>query len=135
MKYFPDGVFTEQAFYRADIAAQAVLEEAISAYPRSQWKKAYGASGTVGAVAEILELAGFPHGEITLDGLDWLVKCLVRSGTASKVQLEGLKDDRRAVIGGGVSILRALMTILQVDTLHVAQGALRHGVLFEMAWP
>ncbi len=132
MKYFPDGVFTEQTFYRADIAAQAVLEEAISAYPRSQWHKAYGASGTVGAVAEILELAGFPHGEITLDGLDWLVKCLVRAGTANKVQLEGLKDDRRAVIGGGVSILRALMTILKIDTLYVAQGALRHGVLYEM---
>lgn len=132
MKYFPDGVLTEQTFYRADIAAQAVLEEGISAYPRSQWSKAYGASGTVGAVAEILEFAGFPHGEITLDGLDWLVKCLVRSGSASKVQLEGLRDDRRAVIGGGVSILRALMTILQVDTLYVAQGALRHGVLYEM---
>jgi exopolyphosphatase/guanosine-5'-triphosphate,3'-diphosphate pyrophosphatase len=132
MKYFPEGVFTEQAFYRADIAAQAVLEEAISAYPRSQWNKAYGASGSVGAVAEILELAGFPQGEITLDGLDWLVKCLVRAGTAGKVQLEGLRDDRRAVIGGGISILRALMTILQVETLHVAQGALRHGVLYEM---
>jgi len=132
MKYFPDGLFTEQTFYRADIAAQAVLEEAISAYPRRQWHKAYGASGTVGAVAEILEFAGFPDGEITLGGLDWLVKCLVRSANANKVQLEGLRDDRRAVIGGGVSILRALMTILQVDTLHVAQGALRHGVLYEM---
>ena len=132
MKYFPDGVFTEQTFYRADIAAQAVLEEAISTYPRSQWRTAYGASGTVGAVAEILQLAGFPEGQITLDGLDWLVKCLVRAGTASKVQLEGLRDDRRAVIGGGVSILRALMTILHIDTLHVAQGALRHGVLYEM---
>jgi exopolyphosphatase/guanosine-5'-triphosphate,3'-diphosphate pyrophosphatase len=132
MKYFADGVFTEQTFYRADIAAQAVLEEAVSAYPRDQWRMAYGASGTVGAVAEILQLAGFPEGQITLDGLDWLVKCLVRAGTASKVQLEGLRDDRRAVIGGGVSILRALMTILQIDTLHVAQGALRHGVLYEM---
>ncbi len=132
MKYFPSGEFTEQAFYRAEIAAQAVLEEALSTYPRHQWDKAYGASGTVGAVADILALAGFPQGEISLDGLDWLVKCLVRAGQASKVQLEGLKEDRRAVIGGGVSVLRALMTLLQVSTLHVAQGALRHGVLFDM---
>jgi len=132
MKYFPTGDFTEQAFYRAEIAAQAVLEEALTVYPRSQWQKAYGASGTVGAVAEILALSGFPEDEISLDGLNWLVKCLVRSGNANKVQLEGLKDDRRAVIGGGVSILRALMTLLHIDTLHVAQGALRHGVLFEM---
>jgi exopolyphosphatase/guanosine-5'-triphosphate,3'-diphosphate pyrophosphatase len=132
MKYFPKGEFTEQAFYRAEIAAQAVLEEALSAYPRSQWTIAYGASGTVGAVADILVLAGFPEGEITLAGLDWLVKCLIRAGHASKVQLEGMKEDRRAVIGGGVSVLRALMTLLQISTLHVAQGALRHGVLFEM---
>ena len=132
MKYFPSGEFTEQAFYRAEIAAQAVLEEALSTYPRHAWSKAYGASGTVGAVADILALAGFPDGQITLDGLDWLVKCLVRAGQASKVQLEGLKEDRRAVIGGGVSVLRALMTLLKIETLHVAQGALRHGVLFEM---
>ncbi len=132
MAYFPNGDFTEQAFYRAEIAAQAVLEEALTAYPRNQWNKAYGASGTVGAVAEILALSGFPEEEISMSGLDWLVKCLVRSGNASKVQLEGLKDDRRAVIGGGVSVLRALMTLLKIDTLHVAQGALRHGVLFEM---
>ncbi len=132
MKYFPTGEFSEQTFYRAEIAAQAVLEEALTAYPRHQWKKAYGASGTVGAVAEILAFAGFPADQITMDGLDWLMKCLVRSGNASRVQLEGLKDDRRAVIGGGVSILRALMSLLKIDTLHVAQGALRHGVLFEM---
>ena len=132
MKYFPAGEFSEQTFYRAEIAAQAVLEEAITAYPRTHWKKAYGASGTVGAVAEILAFAGFPEGEISMDGLDWLMKCLIRSGNASRVQLEGLKDDRRAVIGGGVSILRALMNLLKINTLHVAQGALRHGVLFEM---
>jgi exopolyphosphatase / guanosine-5'-triphosphate,3'-diphosphate pyrophosphatase len=132
MKYFPTGEFTESAFDRAEIAAQAVLEEALSTYPRHLWNKAYGASGTVGAVADILALSGFPEGEISLDGLTWLVKCLVRAGHANKVLLEGLKDDRRAVIGGGVSVLRALMNLLQVSTLYVAQGALRHGVLFDM---
>ena len=132
MKYFPNSEFTKSAFERAEIAAQAVLEEALSTYPRHAWNKAYGASGTVGAVADILALSGFPDGQITLDGLDWLVKCLVRAGHASKVQLEGLKEDRRAVIGGGVSVLRALMTLLNIETLHVAQGALRHGVLFDM---
>lgn len=132
MKYFPTGELTEQTFDKAEIAAQAVLEEALTTYPRNRWTKAYGSSGTVGAVADILELAGFPKGEISREGLDWLVKCLVRAGHVNKVQLEGLREDRRAVIGGGVSILRALMKLLKIDTLHVAQGALRHGVLFEM---
>jgi exopolyphosphatase/guanosine-5'-triphosphate,3'-diphosphate pyrophosphatase len=132
MKYFPNGEFTEQALYRAEIAAQAVLDEALSSYPRQQWDAAYGASGTVGAVADILTLAGWPEGEISSEGLHWLVKCLLRAGNVNLVQLNGLKDDRRAVLGGGVSVLRGLMDLLKIDTLHVAQGALRHGVLLEM---
>lgn len=132
MNYFPQGEFTQATLYRAKIAAQAVLEEALTSYPRSQWDKAYGASGTVGAVADILVQAGWPQGQISKEGLNWLVKCLLRAGQASNLRLEGLKDDRRAVIGGGVSVLRGLMELLQIDTLQVAQGALRHGVLFEM---
>jgi exopolyphosphatase/guanosine-5'-triphosphate,3'-diphosphate pyrophosphatase len=132
MKYFPKGEFTEQAMYRAEIAAQAVLEESLANYPRKQWDTAYGASGTVGAVADLLEMAGWPAGQISRDGLNWLVKCLLRAGNTSKVQLEGLRDDRRAVIGGGVSVLRGLMELLHIDNLQVAQGALRHGVLLEM---
>lgn len=131
-RYFPGGEFSEQNLYRAEIAAQAVLEEALSTYPRKLWDIAYGASGTVGAVADILMLGGWPEGSISRDGLNWLVKQLLRAGNANKVQLEGLKDDRRAVISGGVSILRGLMELLQIDTLKVAQGALRHGVLLEM---
>ena len=132
MKYFSQGEFTENAFYRAEIAAQAILEEALTHYPRNEWDLAYGASGTVGAVAEILEIAGWPKGEITSEGLKWLVKSLLRAGSAERVRLEGLKDDRRSVIGGGLSVLRAIMDLLKIDTLHVAQGALRHGVLFDM---
>lgn len=132
MRYFPGGDITEQNLYRAEIAAQAVLEEALSSYPRKLWDVAYGASGTVGAVSDILAHGHWPEGVITRDGLNWLVKNLLRAGNAHKVQLEGLKDDRRAVISGGVSILRGLMDLLQIDTLIAAQGALRHGVLHEM---
>ncbi|MBB1076613.1 exopolyphosphatase [Rhodoferax sp. 4810] len=132
MKYFPKGEFTEQTLYRAEIAAQAVLDEALTSYPVHQWDAAYGASGTVGAVADILALAGWPAGQISREGLHWLVKCLLRAGNVNLVALEGLKEERRAVLGGGVSVLRGLMDLLKIDTLQVAQGALRHGVLLEM---
>ena len=132
MKYFPKGEFTEQTLYRAEIAAQAVLDEALTSYPAHQWDAAYGASGTVGAVADILQLAGWPAGQISRDGLNWLIKCLLRAGNVNQVALEGLKDERRAVLGGGVSVLHGLMQLLRIETLQVAQGALRHGVLLEM---
>jgi len=132
MNFFPDGKLTEKAFYQAEIAAQAVLGEAYNQFGPGQWDIAYGTSGTVSAVADILQEAGMPTEQIGLQGIQWLRKQLITAGSTAKVDLPGLKEDRRAVIGGGVSILNALMELLQVDTLEVAQGALRHGVLAEM---
>jgi exopolyphosphatase / guanosine-5'-triphosphate,3'-diphosphate pyrophosphatase len=43
-----------------------------------------------------------------------------------------MKDDRRAVIGGGVSVLRAIFQLLDIDEMQVAQGALRHGALYDL---
>jgi exopolyphosphatase/guanosine-5'-triphosphate,3'-diphosphate pyrophosphatase len=48
------------------------------------------------------------------------------------VRLAGLKDDRRAVIGGGVAIVQALVDLLRLDRVAPARGALRHGVLVEL---
>jgi exopolyphosphatase / guanosine-5'-triphosphate,3'-diphosphate pyrophosphatase len=73
MRYFPEGQFTTSAFDRAEIAALAVLDEALISYPAGSWDVAYGSSGTIGAVADVLTASGLGTGEITRDGLDWLV--------------------------------------------------------------
>ena len=132
MRYFPDGVFTTQAFETAEVAAKAVLDEALNTYRPDAWEVAYGASGTVGAVGDILVEAGWPEGLITRDGLDWLLERLLKAQSADKVRLDGMKDDRRAVIGGGVSVLRAVFDLLSIQEMHVAQGALRHGALYDL---
>lgn len=132
MRYFPQGAFTASAFQTAEIAAQAVLDEALISCRRDDWDTAYGASGTVGAVGDVLQAAGWPAGVVTRDGLDWLLEKLLRSGSAERVRLEGMKEDRRAVIGGGLSVLRALFSLLEIDEMQVAQGALRHGALVDL---
>ena len=131
-RYFPQGQFTQQAFATAEIAAKAVLDEALSTYRPDTWDVAYGSSGTIGAVGDMLAAAGFTPGELTLEGLDWLRERLLRAQSADKVRLEGLKDDRRPVIGGGLSILRALFDLLGIRSMQVAQGALRQGALYDM---
>ena len=131
-RYFPQGQFTQQAFATAEIAAKAVLDEALSTYRPDTWDVAYGSSGTIGAVGDMLTAAGFSPGELTHEGLDWLRERLLRAQSADKVRLEGLKDDRRAVIGGGLSILRALFDLLEIRSMQVAQGALRQGALYDM---
>ncbi len=131
-RYFADGAFTREAFQAAEIAAQAVLDEAAQAYRSDLWDVAYGSSGTVGAVGSVLAAAGWEEGRITRDGLDWLLDQLLRARHADRVRMEGLKEDRRAVIGGGVSIVRAIFDLLRIDQMTVAQGALRQGALYDL---
>lgn len=132
MKYFPQGQLTAAAFERAEIAAQAVLDEALATYPPGSWDLAYGSSGTIGAVGDVLAAAGHPVGEVSLDGLDWLRAELLQARSSDRVRLAGLKDDRRPVIGGGLSVLRAVFDLLGIERLHTAAGALRHGVLYDL---
>ncbi len=132
MKYFADGIWTNSNFKAAEIAAKAVLDEAQTLYNRNGWDTCYGSSGTVGAVSDVLTLAGWPLGVITRDGLDWLKEKLIKAHRSDNLRIEGVKDDRRPVIGGGLSVLRALFDLLQIDEMHAAQGALRHGALYDL---
>ena len=132
MRYFAEGEFSTHAFRMAEIAAKAVLDEALNDYPRHSWDVAYGSSGTVGAVGDVLVAAGWPPGVITRAGLEWLLERLLKAQSADRLRMEGIKEDRRAVIGGGVSVLRAVFDLLNIEEMQVAQGALRHGALYDL---
>jgi exopolyphosphatase/guanosine-5'-triphosphate,3'-diphosphate pyrophosphatase len=132
MRFFPEGEYTSQAFKTAEVAAKAILDEALSSYPRHAWDIAYGSSGTVGAVSDILSHAGWSSTVINRDSLNWLKRTLIRAQSSDKLRLEGLKEDRKAVLGGGISVLSAIFDLLDMDEMHLAQGALRHGVMYDM---
>ena len=132
MKYFPDGSFSARAFEIAEVAAKAVLDEAVNTYRSEAWDVAYGSSGTIGAVNEVLTAAGWPAGVVTREGLDWLLDRLLKAQSAERLKIEGMKEDRRAVIGGGISVLRAVFDLLGIEQMEAAQGALRHGVLYDL---
>jgi exopolyphosphatase/guanosine-5'-triphosphate,3'-diphosphate pyrophosphatase len=131
-RYFPDNQFTKHAFQMAEIAAKAVLDEVSTTCRRDTWDMAYGSAGTVGAVADVLAAAGWPTGSVNRDGLDWLLEKLISAQSSDRLRLAGMKDDRRAIIGGGLSILRAVFDLLQIDHMQLATGGLRHGLLFDL---
>lgn len=131
-RYFPKGQFTAEAFRIAEVAAKAVLDQALDSFPPSLWTVAYGSSGTVGAVADALAANGWPAGVVSRDGLDWLVDRLLKAGSVDQLRLEGMKDDRRPVIGGGVSVLRAVFDLFGIRQMLPAEGALRQGALYDL---
>lgn len=132
MKYFPEGLWTASAFKAAEIAAKAVLEETQTLFSRSHWDTCYGSSGTVGAVTDALTGAGWPEGKITREGLAWLKDRLLKAQKADNLRLEAVKEDRKPVIGGGLAVLQAVFDLLQIDEMQSAQGALRHGALYDL---
>jgi len=131
-RYFPKGQCNASGFMTAEIAAMAVLDEALGTFPAREWSVAYGSSGTVGAVADILAANGWPGGVVTRAGLDWLQDRLIKAGQVDTLRLEGLKDDRRAVLCGGLSVLRAIFDLFAIQQMLPAQGALRQGALYDL---
>jgi len=132
MKYFPDGLWTPSAFKAAEIAAKAVLDEAQILFNRQHWDKCYGSSGTVGAVSDVLTAAGWPEGSVTREGMAWLKDRLLKAQKPDNLRLDAVKEDRKPVIGGGLAVLQAVFDLLQIEEMHSAQGALRHGALFDL---
>jgi len=133
MKYFPDGRFSERAFRAAQVAAGAELEEAIGPFAPRHWEEALGSSGTVGAVSQVLAASGQGDGTVTPEGLRWLMERCLEAGSADALALPGLRDDRRAVIAGGLSLLYTLAMNFGIEELRPARGALRQGVIFDLA--
>lgn len=134
-RYFANNQFTQHAFDMAEIAAKAVLDEALSVYRRDAWDVAYGSAGTVNAIADVLGAAGWPTSHVSRAGLDWLQDKLISAQSADRVRLAGMREDRRAIIGGGLSVLRAVFDLLQIDQMEQAAGGLRHGLLFDLMGP
>ena len=132
LKYFGEGRFTEAAFRQAQVAAGAELEEALEPFAAVHWQEALGSSGTVSAVSQLLGASGVTDGRITPDGLRWLMEQCLRAGKVEKLNLPGLKEDRRAVIAGGLAILYTLCTHFGIKALMPARGALRQGVIFDL---
>ena len=132
MRFFEDGRLTSAAFRAAQVAAGAEFEEGLQLFARSRWVQALGASGTAGAVSQALQAAGQTDGCITPAGLRWFIERCIAAGHVDRIDVAGLKPDRRAVLPGGLAILYTLAAHFQIDTLWPAKGALRQGVIFDL---
>ncbi len=132
LQHFPEGRLTAAAFRAAQVAAGAELEEALEPFAPQHWREALGSSGTGGAVSQVLATNAIDKGLITPDGLRWLIERSVRAGHIDRLELPGLKDDRRAVFAGGLALLYTLVAQFGIEALQPARGALRQGVIIDL---
>ena len=132
LRHFAGGEVKREGFRAAQVAAGAELEEALQPFARAHWRRALGSSGTAGAVSQLLQAAGVTDGRITPQGLRWCIEHCLDAGHTDRIDLPGLKPERRAVLPGGLAILYTLATHFDIGELWPAKGALRQGVIVDL---
>ena len=132
-KFFPDGVIDAYAMKTAELAARREFEVITKPYRKLGWAEAFGSSGTAKALYAILVDGRLSQNGITREGLDRLKQKLIRSGRVVPGDLPGIKVERADVLTGGLAIMTAFFDEFEVDFMQTGDGALRLGVLVDLA--
>jgi len=131
-RFFADGGLSATAFAAAETVARTEIESIAREFTSAHWSLAYASSGTALALAAILEENGLSAAGITREGLARLRKRMVGAGHLRRLRLAGLKPERAPVLAGGLAIMTAALTELDVERIDPVGGALRLGVLYDL---
>ncbi|BAU77162.1 exopolyphosphatase [Metapseudomonas furukawaii] len=131
-RYFRDGKITPARYAQAYTAARLELMGIEYSLRRLGWQEAVGASGTLRAVGLAIKAAGLGNGEINPEGLAWLKRKLFKLGDVEKIDLDGVKPDRRPIFPAGLAIAEAIFDALELNRMTHSEGALREGVLYDL---
>jgi exopolyphosphatase/guanosine-5'-triphosphate,3'-diphosphate pyrophosphatase len=132
LRYFSDGQIDKGRMKAAEVAARQELATMVRAYRAMGWQEAVASSGTARAIENILVENGFTAEGLTRDGLDRLRSLLIKQGAADPIRIAGLRPNRALVLPGGLAIMLAAMDELGIEQMRVSDGALRHGVLYDL---
>ncbi|MDT9587476.1 MAG: exopolyphosphatase [Candidatus Arsenophonus melophagi] len=132
-KFFAKNIINETNFSRAYLASQQKLENIACRYKLQGWDCAFGASGTIKTIREVLFQLGEVDGIITPERLMKLKKLVLKYKNFKYINLPGLSVDRIHVFVPGLAILCGIFDSLQIKELSLSEGTLREGVLYEIA--
>jgi len=134
LRFFPDGKVTKSGMKQAELAARGELQHMAAQFSSGNWQQAVGSSGTIRAIDEIIRKNGFGDDDegITLAGLDRLRSYLIKAGDIDRVELAGLRRDRVPALPGGLAILNAVFSELDIEHMVPANGAMRQGILYDL---
>src|SRR5919198_2909857 len=132
LKYFAEGKIDKPRMKAAEFAARQELAGILHAYRAAGWEEAVGSSGTARSMENILRENGFADEGLTREGLDKLRSLLIKHERADPDRIGGLRPNRAPVLPGGVAIMKAVFDELGIEAMKVSEGALRHGVLYDL---
>ena len=132
-EFFPNGIITDKGFQQAKMAAMQELLSIRRNYRRMGWQSCVGSSGTAKAISQSCAELGFSNGSITTESLKQLKQYLLKFKHADEISLTTIKPERKAVLTAGTAIMCAIFESLDIEVMEYSDGALREGVLYDMA--
>ncbi len=131
-RVFEGGRISKKRIRLAQLAAEVELEPYIEHYKKLNWVDVIGASGTIKSVANVVSSMGWCTSGISAESLDKIINELKRVEHVDELSLKGLKPERQPVFAGGVMVLKAIFNVFDIKHMHVSEGALREGVLYDL---
>ncbi|MBC8027033.1 MAG: Ppx/GppA family phosphatase [Steroidobacteraceae bacterium] len=131
-EFFADGRLSQKRMQRARVAARQAIEPYQAAFRRRGWDEAVGSSGTVRAIGDCIRELDPDAGSIGADGLERIIHELGNIEHIRDFKLSSLTDDRKLSFAGGVAILAEVFEQLGIETMKVADGAMREGLLYDL---
>ncbi|HAI04422.1 MULTISPECIES: guanosine-5'-triphosphate,3'-diphosphate diphosphatase [Pantoea] len=130
-RFFSDRHLAKENFDQAEQAAREMIHPIAAQLRQQGWQACVGASGTVQALQEIMVAQGMDE-RITLNKLQQLKQRAIQCGKLEELEIEGLTLERALVFPSGLSILIAIFQELSIDSMTLAGGALREGLVYGM---
>lgn len=130
-RYFSDRNLAKDNFERAELAAREIIKPVAKLFRDHGWQICVGASGTVQALQEIMVAQGMQE-LITLSKLQQLKQRAIQCGKLEELEIPGLTLERALVFPSGLSILIAIFQELAIESMALAGGALREGLVYSM---
>jgi exopolyphosphatase/guanosine-5'-triphosphate,3'-diphosphate pyrophosphatase len=131
-EFFADGRVSQKRMQRARVAARQAIEPYQAAFRRRGWDEVVGSSGTVRAIGDSIRELDPDAVSIGADGLERIIHELGKIEHIRDLKLATLTDDRKLSFAGGIAILAEVFEQLGIETMKVAEGAMREGLLYDL---
>lgn len=130
--FFNDGSLKKSSFKAAETEAALILFPQAPDFKAGRWDEAIGCSGTIKAIANIVQQQGWCLDGISYKSLQKLRSELINAKHLDNLNLDGLSDSRKPVIAGGLCVLLAIFKILKIEQVQVSDQSMREGLLYDL---
>ncbi|HED15680.1 MAG TPA: Ppx/GppA family phosphatase, partial [Gammaproteobacteria bacterium] len=131
--YFSQGELGKRNLQNAILSVRIKLDGILQQDNKLDWQEVIGASGSVRAIARVVQAQGWCEEGISFSAMKKLRKLLFEYNHVDDLEFDGLEKQRREVFAGGFAILYGLFKSLSLEHMHIADGSLREGVLYDLS--